>query len=97
MRMEKLTVKTPGLVYLQAGNFYTGCHEGMWYRIWIAENELHACVWPTPWCYDKTAEKEKTFAVFSPDEEGRSAAERWVEAQYADGWERWRAAPFFSP
>lgn len=95
--MEAFTVKTPGLVYLLAGNFYTGTQGNMWYRIWVSEGVLHACVWPMPWCYEKTPDEEKTFAQFAPDEEGRAGAERWVEAQYAAGAARWRAARFLPP
>lgn len=95
--MEAFSVKTPGQVYLAAGNIYTGTHGGMWYRIWMAENVLHACVWPLPWCFDKAAEEEKTFAEFAPDAEGIAAAEQWVTALYQEQLERWRAAPTLPP
>ncbi len=95
--MESFSVKTPGLVYLSAGNIYTGTHGGMWFRVWIAENALHACVWPLPWCFEKTDDTEKTFAEFSPDADGITGAEHWVETQYTEHINRWRAAPILPP
>lgn len=95
--MEEFTVKTPGLVYLRANKSFSGCHGGMWYRLSAQDGVLRACVWPLPWCFEKTDEAEKTYADFSLDADGLSQAGQWVQRQYRDNEARWRACPTLPP
>ena len=58
---------------------------------------LRACVWPMPWCFEKTDESEKTFAEFAPDTGGLAAARDWIAGQYEAQRSRWNAAPVLPP
>ena len=62
---------------------FTGSYQGMRYRIEktetpIAEDSdekktvLGVCIWPQPFCYDKTEETEKTRETFEFTPEGLS-------------------------
>lgn len=95
--MDEFIVTTPGLVYLKANKSFSGGHRGMWYRLKYADGELSACVWPFPWCFEKTDDAQKTFAQFPFDEDGLAQAEAWVAAQYAADVPRWNACPSMPP
>ena len=60
--MDEFTVTTPGLVYLKANKSFSGGHGGMWYRLKYTDGTLSACVWPFPWCFEKTDDTQKAFA-----------------------------------
>lgn len=95
--MEEFSVTTPGLVYLKANKSFSGCHGGMWYRLYVQDGALHACVWPMPWCFEKTDGAHKRFAAFPLDAEGLAQAEAWTARQYAQDEARWRACPTLPP
>ena len=80
--MDEFTVTTPGLVYLKANKSFSGGHGGMWYRLKYTDGTLSACVWPFPWCFEKTDDTQKAFAEFPFDADGLARAEAWVAAQY---------------
>lgn len=92
--MEKFTVHTPGLVYLKANKSFSGDHKGMWYRLQCTGEALSVCVWPLPYCFDKTDDAQKTSAEFPFDAEGLEQAERWIEQQYESDPKRWAQNPF---
>ena len=80
--MEEITVAAPSLVYLNANKSFSGSCGGMWYRLGMEGDVLRACVWPLPWCFEKTDEAAKTFADFAPDTDGLAAARAWIAGQY---------------
>lgn len=92
--MGKFTVHTPGLVYLEANKSFSGDHKGMWYRFKCMGETLSACVWPMPFCFDKTDDALKTSAEFPFDADGLAAAEQWVCQQYEQDPKRWAQNPF---
>ena len=91
--MDEFTVTTPGLVYLKANKSFSGGHGGMWYRLKYTDGTLSACVWPFPWCFEKTDDTQKAFAEFPFDADGLARAEAWVAAQYEADVPRWSACP----
>ena len=95
--MDEFTVTTPGLVYLKANKSFSGGHGGMWYRLKYTDGTLSACVWPFPWCFEKTDDTQKAFAEFPFDADGLARAEAWVAAQYEADVPRWSACPAMPP
>ncbi len=95
--MEEITVAAPSLVYLNANKSFSGSCGGMWYRLGMEGDVLRACVWPLPWCFEKTDEAAKTFADFAPDTDGLAAARAWIAGQYEQQRPRWSAAPPLPP
>ena len=87
-------VAVPGMTFILANKSYSGSRKGMRYNIRVTEEGFAACVWPDPWCYEKTAETEKIHEIFSRDEQGLEAAQRWIEAQYYADPGRWPAKNF---
>lgn len=79
---EERFVAVPGMTFIRANKSYSGSFEGMRYNIRVTEEGFSACVWPDPWCFEKTAEEQKTYCTFPGTEAGLEAAQRWVEAQY---------------
>ena len=65
----------------------------MWYRLKYTDGTLSACVWPFPWCFEKTDDTQKAFAEFPFDADGLARAEAWVAAQYEADVPRWSACP----
>ena len=67
--------------YLKKTEF-TGCHQGMRYRLeGVAAEEgkqLKVTVWPEPFNFFTTPDEQKTSALFSFDEDGISDAIRWM-------------------
>ena len=80
--MDEFTVTTPGLVYLKANKSFSGGHGGMWYRLKYTDGTLSACVWPFPWCFEKTDDTQKAFAEFPFDADGLARAEAWVASAH---------------
>ena len=65
---------------------FTGSFCGMRYKLSKAYDEdgerLEAIIWPQPFCFEKTDEKEKQYAYFSFDEEGILQAIDWMNKSY---------------
>ena len=61
---------------------YTGCHQGMRYRLEKKETEegksLLVTVWPEPFNFISTPEDQKTTNTFSFDEDGVVDAIAWM-------------------
>lgn len=89
-------VKLTGFAFLRANKHYSGSWKGLQYSVDIIEGEagpgIEAAVWPAPYCREATDPALIETALFTLDEEGMHAAERWVEAQYYAEKERWKAA-----
>lgn len=79
---------------------FTGSWQGMRYRIEkteipISEDSdekktvLGVCIWPQPFCYDKTEESEKTRETFEFTPEGLSQCVDWLNTKYTDEKKRW--------
>ncbi|MCM1569296.1 MAG: hypothetical protein NC081_07595 [Roseburia sp.] len=76
---------------------YTGCHQGMRYRLEKAENEagekrLKATVWPEPFNFFSTPEEQKTTELFTFDEDGLGDAIAWMNNRLFEEKERWDGA-----
>ncbi len=74
---------------------YTGCHQGMRYRLeGVSQEEgkkLKATVWPEPFNFYKTPEADKKSEFFSFDEDGIVDAIGWMNNclfEDKDKWER---------
>ena len=81
--------------YLKKAEF-TGCHQGMRYRLEgvAAESgkKLRATVWPEPFNFFTTPEEEKESAEFSFDEDGVTAAVAWMNDRLSEERDRWEHA-----
>lgn len=66
---------------------FSGSFEGVRFRLQKKEQDdgvvLEACAWPEPYSFDKTAEDQKTYAVFPFDEGGVLTAVDWLNEQHA--------------
>ena len=76
---------------------YTGCHQGMRYRLEKKENEegkkLLATVWPEPFNFFTTPEEQKIMQEFSFDEDGVVDAIAWMNDLLFEKKELWDQAP----
>ncbi len=79
---------------------FTGSYQGMRYRmekaeIPVGENSdekktaLALCIWPQPFCYDKTDEAQKTRETFEFSSEGLALAVDWLNMKYKTEKKRW--------
>ncbi len=57
------------------------------------ESILTAAVWPGPWCLEKTDPALVIQKVFPLDEDGRAAAQDFVNGCYDAEPERWQSCP----
>lgn len=75
---------------------YTGCHQGMRYRLEGAskdgEKVLKVTVWPEPFNYFNTRPEDKTENYFSFDEDGILDAIRWMNQCLFEDKEKWERA-----
>jgi len=76
---------------------YTGCHQGMRYRLEKKENEegkkLLVTVWPEPFNFFTTPEEQKIKQEFSFDEDGVVDAIAWMNDLLFEKKELWDQAP----
>lgn len=76
---------------------YTGCCQGMRYRLEKKEQEgekvLLVTVWPEPFNFFKTPEDQKTSQTFSFDEDGVTDAVGWMNNLLFEQKQRWDSAP----
>lgn len=82
--------------YLKKTEF-TGCHQGMRYRLEGISGEegkqLKVTVWPEPFNFFKTPEEQKTSTCFTFDEDGVLDAVAWMNDRLFEDKDRWAAAP----
>ena len=75
---------------------YTGCHQGMRYRLeGISAEEgkrLKVTVWPEPFNFWKTPEEKKQSAEFAFAEEGVVQAVEWMNERFLQDKEVWEHA-----
>ncbi len=75
---------------------YTGCHQGMRYRlegVSVEEEKKLCCtVWPEPFNFFKTPEEEKEREMFSFDEDGVVDAIRWMNDRLFEEKDKWEQA-----
>lgn len=78
--------------YLKKTEF-TGCHQGMRYRLEGVEVEdkkqLKVTIWPEPFNFLKTAEEDKENALFSFDEDGVVDAVAWMNDRLFAKKDKW--------
>ncbi len=76
---------------------YTGCHQGMRYRLEKMENDegkkLLVTVWPEPFNFASTPEEQKTRETFSFDEDGVVDAIAWMNNLLFEQKDRFDEAP----
>ena len=81
--------------YLKKTEF-TGCHQGMRYRLEGVTSEegkqLKVTVWPEPFNFFKTPEEQKTSAFFSFDEDGVVDAVAWMNDRLFEDKDKWENA-----
>ena len=81
--------------YLKKTEF-TGCHQGMRYRLEGVAQEsgkkLRVTVWPEPFNFFTTPEEEKESAEFSFDEDGVTDAVAWMNDRLFEERDRWEHA-----
>lgn len=78
--------------YLKKTEF-TGCHQGMRYRLEGIAGEsgkqLKVTVWPEPFNFFKTPEEQKQSAVFDFSDEGVETAVAWMNERLVDDAAKW--------
>ena len=78
--------------YLKKTEF-TGCHQGMRYRLEGVAREsgkkLRVTVWPEPFNFFTTPDEEKENAEFSFDEDGVADAIAWMNDKLFEERDRW--------
>lgn len=81
--------------YLKKTEF-TGCHQGMRYRLEGVSDEqgkqLKVTVWPEPFNYFKTPADQKTEQFFTFDEDGVVDAIAWMNDRLFEEKDRWERA-----
>lgn len=72
---------------------YTGCHQGMRYRLEGVttgeEHQIKVTVWPEPFNYFKTPEEQKISSVFAFSEEGVIDVVKWMNERLTVDKEKW--------
>ncbi len=72
---------------------YTGCHQGMRYRLEGVSTQdgkqLKVTVWPEPFNFFKTPESEKQSAFFEFDEDGVTDAVSWMNSRLFEDKDKW--------
>lgn len=72
---------------------FTGCHQGMRYRLEGVQGEngiiLKVTVWPEPFNFLKTPDDQKTSAAFSFSEEGVEEAVKWMNSRLEADEDKW--------
>lgn len=75
---------------------YTGCHQGMRYRLEGVSGEdgrrLKVTVWPEPFNFLKTPEEQKTSELFTFDEDGVTDAVAWMNDRLFEDKDKWENA-----
>ena len=78
--------------YLKKSEF-TGCHQGMRYRLeGVAAEEgkqLKVTVWPEPFNFFTTPEEQKTSTCFTFDEDGVADAVAWMNDRLFEDKDKW--------
>lgn len=72
---------------------YTGCHQGMRYRLEGVtvdeEKKLKVTVWPEPFNYIKTPDEQKQSELFDFNEDGIVDAIGWMNNKLFEDKEKW--------
>ena len=73
---------------------YTGCHQGMRYRLEKAQNDqgeekLKVTVWPEPFNFFCTAQELKTSAFFDFSEDGVTDTVAWMNDRLFEDKDKW--------
>lgn len=76
---------------------YTGCHQGMRYRlegVTIEEGKrLKVTVWPEPFNFFTTPEEKKQSQLFDFEEDGVVDAISWMNNRLFEDKDKWEQAP----
>jgi hypothetical protein len=73
---------------------YSGCHRGMRYYFAIdnSKESFTATVYPEPWSFENTPDKDKECSCFPMTTEGMDAANNWLYDRYETKKELWKNA-----
>lgn len=81
--------------YLKKTEF-TGCHQGMRYRLegvsGEAGKQLMVTVWPEPFNFFKTPREQKISECFTFDEDGMTDAVAWMNDRLFEDKDKWSHA-----
>lgn len=58
---------------------YTGSFHGMRYLMQFSDDLLKVCVYPEPYCFEKTSEEDKQWKDFAFSADGLTEALTWLE------------------
>lgn len=82
--------------FYQKGAILKASFGGMRYQVekWQEEEEtvFRAAVWPEPFCFEKTPEKDKEYQYFPFTEEGLDAVYDWLCERYGTNRAKWDTA-----
>lgn len=83
-------IYTPGLSinFLKKEN-YSGSHAGMRFYLIKADDIIRTCVYPEPWCFEKTPEEDKIWNEFPFSAEGLEQALTWINDCYEKDIDKW--------
>lgn len=75
---------------------YTGCHQGMRYRLEAVsieeEKKLKVTIWPEPFNFHTTPEEKKQSELFFFDEDGVKDAISWMNDKLYEDRDKWEHA-----
>lgn len=73
---------------------FSGEHHGMRYYFCADSDKtsFSVYIYPDPWTFEKTPDKDKQHASFPMSEEGMDSAINWLLKKYEEGKEEWCAA-----
>lgn len=73
---------------------FSGSHNGMRYYFKINESKetFTSTVYPEPWSFEKTPDKDKESAAFPMSDEGMDSAIEWLYQMYEKKKETWRVS-----
>lgn len=84
-------IYTPGLsINFLKKESYSGSHAGMRFYLIGAEDKINVCIYPEPWCFEKTPEDSKIWEEFPFSDDGLEQALTWIEESYKKDIEKWR-------
>lgn len=79
MKGMAIMITTPGLsINFLKKEVYTGSHAGTRYYLCGEGELLKACVYPEPWCFEATPDRDKTWKEFPFSPEGLQSAVEWI-------------------
>lgn len=74
-------INVPGLsVNFLKKEHYTGSHAEFRYYLSSSNDKINVCIYPEPWCFEATPEKDKSWKEFPFSPEGLDEAIEWINS-----------------